>query len=388
MLGRRSGSSDRRAAVVARRSPSAGARRLGPRWLARAVLTAVATVLVPPLPVHAGPIEIQFIAVIAAIRNSGTGVLQQEQETASSPFFSFASDHGAADGIARASVVRGGPFLGRSTYAASLQSSFANAVAAGRTYADGPIGSTTPTADMFGGTLWQVEVKNTSPVPQELRFSFFLSGGGLDLYCAACRSGLLKTSVSAEIKVAGEDPVWRYDAALEGRPLSDSGEVARAVLSEVATYDRLKIGTPKASIVRGPSGGDPFTTAEIGFFEASMVLQTLDPGDTAQIEYRLEAGFSGVTTALGRAWLTDPFSLGEPGALPDSRFAIGGLPFAVLLTPAPGGDPTPTPGVPTPSAGALLLGGLALLALASTRRRRLNARACRRRSGRLREGAA
>jgi hypothetical protein len=315
-------------------------------------------------------IEILFHHITASteIRYSdpsgtATHVSSRDEQFSLPPFVAFSDATGPANGIAEAYLARPGVTLGRQLYAASVQRSTSNAVAAQTTYTGGT------TVALQAITHWGITVKNPGTAPEPVDLSFFISGGGLDAYCATCVAGGLLMSTTARISHGINDDannqLWMSRTELDATSTdhADLRNGARPVplgpfgpLDRIGSYDPAGIGFLAASMFHVPDAQDPYFRASVDPFNATLRVFTLQPGQSADLNYFLEARIEGSGAALGAAWLVDPFSLGSTDIpLPLSGFALNGVPIAALL-------------VPEPSRWFLTLAGAAVVAAGSRRR--------------------
>jgi len=282
--------------------------------------------------------------------------VSSELERATFPFASF-----SGDGVARADVLRGNRSALDPIYASALQQGTSNAVAAQLTYtSDSQVSARAVTG-------WFVEIVNTGTEAVPVDFSFYISGGGLRLWCAACVTGGLTASATASISathtlMASQSPSfkWEYTARLQGTPWLSGARVTLVDGILAGSEDDLGIGFPSASIVDTPSSTrlayeDRDHVVAISEFNATARLFDLQPGETGRIDYGLIAEVEGIGGAYGTAWLTDPFSLGGDPSLPSARFAINGIPIETLVPIAAV--------VPEPRAWLLFALGLAVIAM-------------------------
>lgn len=238
----------------------------------------------------------------------------------------------------------------QSSFAAAVQDSTSNAVSASSIYTD------LRKVNLQSRAEWVAEIVNTGSIAEAVDFGFYISSGGMRINCTVCVTGPLVATVFAGINVETtvfDDP-WRFEAKLSGfgtfRP--------QLTPQTVDAHDTLGIGFPTVTSEVEPTGpGEaPSAVAEVAPFTATTRLGMLDPMEHMIITYYIGAQLEGPGSAFGAAWMVDPFSLGDPDALPPALFTINGqlIDFAV----AP---------VPVPAAGILLIGPLFLL----LRRRRV-----------------
>lgn len=230
-------------------------------------------------------------------------------------------------------------------YVAAQQNITSNAVAARTYYTDAL------SIELRALTSWAVSISNSGPAPLPVDFSFYISGGGLDLYCTVCPFGAITASIFASIAVtggSGNDVPWTYSVSLIGQAVGDAtlnttgtGSVVTPTpttpedQARFATHDDLGIGHPTATLITGPSVS-PYTVVEISDFNGVANLGMLDPGATMLIGYTLGAAVAGVNSAYASAWLVDPFSLGSPPpGLPSAQFALNGVPINFSAVPLP-----------------------------------------------------
>ncbi len=202
-------------------------------------------------------------------------------------------------------------------------------------------------------TTWEVQVTNTGNEPAPVDFSFYISGGGMALYCIVCPFQGITASVYANIGTSGAlgtQAPWTYSASLVGSSIGNAtlnttgtGSVitppptTAQELAAFSTHDDLGIGLPTTTLVTGGNVA-PYTVVEISDFFGEAELGMLDPGDTMRIVYTLGAGIAGVNSAYASAWLIDPFSLGSaPPNLPNAQFALNGIPVNFSAVPLPAG---------------------------------------------------
>ena len=292
-----------------------------------------------------------------------THVLRTDTQHSLPPFLSFVDDKGRW----HRGVVRGPPrhYTGPATVCSVGPEETSNAVAAQTTYTGGTSVAVSAT------TRWRVIVKNSGTAPEPVDLSFFISGGGLDAWCANCFAGGLVMSTTARVSYGINDD-WDNQLWVSRTEL-DAVSTDRADLRNGArpgsldpfgnrdkggSYDPAGIGFLTASMVHVPDTADPYFRASIDPFNATLPLFTLQPGLHEDFSYFLEASVEGSGTALGAAWLVDPFSLGSTDIpLPGSGFALNGVPITSLL-------------VPEPSQWFLMLVGTTVLAAESRRRSR------------------
>jgi hypothetical protein len=341
-------------------------------WLARVAPTLAAGCMLFASPAWA-KLEILFHALSASTEikysnpaGTETHIVRTDTQNSLPPFVSFVDDGGRPqDGIAESFADRPGITQGRQLYAASVQRSTSNAVAAQTTYTGGTSVAVSAT------TRWRVIVKNSGTAPEPVDLSFFISGGGLDAWCANCFAGGLVMSTTARVSYGINDD-WDNQLWVSRTEL-DAVSTDRADLRNGArqgsldpfgnrdkggSYDPAGIGFLTASMVHVPDTADPYFRASIDPFNATLPLFTLQPGLHEDFSYFLEASVEGSGTALGAAWLVDPFSLGSTDIpLPGSGFALNGVPITSLL-------------VPEPSQWFLMLVGTTVLAAESRRRSR------------------
>jgi hypothetical protein len=354
---------DKRHPVSVSHSPTQRRSRLAPALAAGCMLLASSAW---------ARIEILFHHITASteIRYSDpsgatTQLSSRDEQFSLPPFVAFSDATGPADGVAEAYLARPGVTLGRQLYAASVQRSTSNAVAAQTTYTGGT------TVALKAITHWSITVKNPGTTPEPVDLSFFISGGGLDAYCATCVAGGLLLSTTARISFGVNDEpynqLWMSRTELDAtstdhadlrngaRPLTPGPVGLR---DRIGSYDPAGIGFLAASMFHIPDALDPYFRASVEPFNATLRLFTLQPGQSEDLNYFLEAAIEGSGAALGAAWLVDPFSLGSTDIpLPLSGFALNGLPITALL-------------VPEPSQWLLMLVGTALLAAGARRRSR------------------
>jgi hypothetical protein len=304
-------------------------------------------------------LEIFFFEITAStsirysdMSGTNTSVFRRNTQASVPPFVSFFDEAGRLDdGVAEAFADRPGITQGRQLYAASVQKSTSNAVAAQTTYTGGA------SVELSATTRWRAIVKNSGTAPEPVDFSFFVSGGGLDAWCASCVAGGLVMSATARIsRGVNDEPfnqIWVSRTELNATSPA-SAALRNGDLPE--SRDPAGIGFLTASMFHVPDAQDPYFRASIEPFNATLPLFTLAPGQSEDFSYFLEAKIEGSGTALGAAWLVDPFSLGSTDVLlPSSGFALNGVPVAALL-------------VPEPSEWLLMLVGTAVV-VTGTRRR-------------------
>ena len=281
------------------------------RWCARLAFPTLALVAAGTAAPAIAAVELQEIFIHAGTRIQSTDLgikIDLDDQASQAPFAVFRTPSGEiANGIAEAYIDLPEVVDGRQTYAAATQKSIANAVAAQTTY------STAEGVQSTGETTWKVGVRNTGTTAEPVVFSFYLAGGEMDAWCAACGFGAITTQAEAKISVEVEDnPVltrWDSKTFLVAR----SSSTALLDGDSAGSIDMLGIGYPTAAIVHHPDPFDPFTQAAISPFNASATLFALEPGQMAWIEYSLTVSSYGPGTAFGSAWLVDPFRLGLPG---------------------------------------------------------------------------